>query len=50
MLEKTSFAGEPIEEIEPVDDDPSETAEWLDALGWTHRELYLRGGDIRDRL
>ena len=42
MLEKTSFAGEPIEEIEPVDDDPSETAEWLDALDSVCRAV---GGD-----
>ena len=42
MLEKTSFAGEPIEEIEPVDDDPSETAEWLDALDSVYRAV---GGD-----
>src|SRR5271166_3482347 len=42
MLEKTSFAGEPIEEIEPVDDDPLETAEWLDALDSVCRTV---GGD-----
>ena len=42
MLEKTSFAEEPIEEIEPADDDPSETAEWLDALDSVYRAV---GGD-----
>jgi pyruvate dehydrogenase E1 component len=42
MLEKISPIGQPVAESEPADDDPLETAEWLDSLDAVYRNV---GGD-----
>src|SRR5271157_3425975 len=42
MRTKISSIGEPMEQFDPADDDPSETAEWLDALDSVYDNV---GGD-----